>query len=94
MNKLTVVISQSPGNELQRHALEEKILTALLTERDVSVAVVSHLYNLRDDDSGLVFLRSASGPLVVMSWLYPRAIHWTLHLLGIQGQPRDTQLPR
>lgn len=94
MKKLTVVISQSQGKDPRKRDLEENILAALVGQPDVAVSVVPHLYDLSEDHTGTLFLRSITGPLLVLGWLYPRGIHWTLDRLGIKGQIGQTQLKR
>jgi len=94
MKKLTVVISQSPGKDPRKRELEENILAGLVGQPDVAVSVVPHLYDLSEDHTGTLFLRSITGPLLVLAWLYPRAIHWTLHRLGVKGQVGQTELKR
>jgi NAD-dependent dihydropyrimidine dehydrogenase PreA subunit len=85
MPKLTVVISQSQGKNPAKRRLEEEIAAALLFDPDVDVSLVPHLYDMHADHSGLLFLRGVSGPLVVMSWLYPRATRWVLDRQGVKG---------
>lgn len=83
---ITVVLSQTPSNDPRRHALQEELLAALLMEPGVEVGVVPHLYDLTEDHTGTLYLRSVSGPLVVLGWLYPRSAYWTLYRHGIRGK--------
>ena len=92
MSLLTVLIFQSPDGDLRRRALEEGILAALAQEPDIAVAVMPPLYDLADSDDALISLRALTGPLAAFAWLYPRAIHWTLHQRGIKGRFGQTQL--
>ncbi len=94
MKKLTVVISESPGKDPRKRELEANILAALVGQPDVAVSVVPHLYDLNEDHAGALFLRSINGPLLVLAWLYPRGIHWTLDRLGVKGRVGQTQLKR
>ncbi len=86
MPKLTVVVSQSQGKNPAKRRLEEEIAAALLFDPEIDVSLVPHLYDLHADHSGLLFLRGVSGPLVVLSWLYPRAARWTLDRQGVKGR--------
>ncbi|MEZ6065738.1 MAG: ferredoxin family protein [Planctomycetaceae bacterium] len=84
--KITVVISQSQGKNPQKRHLEEELAARLLMEPGIDVSVVPHLYDMAADHTGLLFLRSVSGPLVILGWLYPRALRWTLDRQGVRGQ--------
>ena len=90
--KTTVVISQSQGKNPVKRQLEEQIAAQLLMEPGVDVSLVPHLYDMQSDHTGLLFLRGVSGPLVVLGWLYPRGIRWTLDRQGIKGQEGVTLL--
>ena len=94
MKKLAVIIFRSPSQDPRKHEMEENILAALASEPDVAVAMAPHLYDLRETDAAVASLRSVTGPLLVLAWLYPRAIHWTLDRLDIKGQRGETQLRR
>lgn len=84
--KLTVVISQSQGkNPVKRH-LEEGLAAALLTEPNLDVSLVPHLYDLSSEHTGMLFLRSVGGDMVVLAWLYPRATRWILDRNGVKGR--------
>ncbi|MGC1273195.1 MAG: ferredoxin family protein [Planctomycetaceae bacterium] len=85
MPKLTVVISQSQGKNPAKRRLEEEIAAALLFDPEVEISLVPHLYDMQADHSGLLFLRGISGPLVVLSWLYPRGMRWILDRQGVKG---------
>src|SRR5215469_3484327 len=84
--KLTVVVSQGQSANPAKRKLEEDIITSLLFERGVEVTVVPHLYDLAPDGTGMLCLQSIPGNMVVLSWLYPRAAHWTLDRNGIFGR--------
>ena len=94
MKRLAVIISRSPGQNPRKHEMEESILAALASEPDVAATMAPHLYDLREADAVVESLRSVTDPLLVLAWLYPRAIHWTLDRLGIRGQRGETQLRR
>ena len=90
--KLTVVISQAPGkNPVKRH-LEEEIATRLMLSGTAEVSVVPHLYDLTPDHTGMLWLKSLKGNLVVLGWLYPRAIRWVLDRNGVKGQVGESLL--
>ena len=90
--KITVVISQSPGkNPVKRH-LEEEIATQLILSGTAEVSIVPHLYDLTSDHTGMLWLKSLKGDLVVLGWLYPRAIRWVLDRNGVKGQVGESRL--
>ena len=70
--------------------MEEDILTALMAEPGIDVSLVPHLYDMGPGHSGMLFLKSVPGAMVVMGWLYERAIHWTLDRAGVRGQEGTT----
>lgn len=84
--KLTVVVSQGQSANPVKRKLEEDLVAALLFERGVEVTVIPHLYDLAPDGTGMLCLQSIAGDMVVLSWLYPRAAHWTLDRNGIRGR--------
>jgi NAD-dependent dihydropyrimidine dehydrogenase PreA subunit len=90
--KITVVISQSQGKNPAKQQLEEELAMALLLEGSVEVSLVPHLYDLSADHSGLLFLRSIPGDVIVLSWLYPRGSRWILDRQGIRGHEGVSQL--
>jgi NAD-dependent dihydropyrimidine dehydrogenase PreA subunit len=94
MSLLTVLLFQSPDRNPRRCALEEGILAALAQEPDITVAAMPPLYDLADSNAALASVRALTGPLAALAWLYPRAIHWTLHQRGVKGRFGETQLNR
>src|SRR5579863_2918738 len=83
--KVTVIISQSPGKNPVKRDLEETIAAALLLEPSVDVSLVPHLYDLTSDHSGMLFLKSVRGDMVLLSWLFPRAARWILDRNFVKG---------
>ena len=84
--KITVVISQAQGKNPAQRRLEEDLAARLIMEPGIDVSIVPNLYDMQADHTGLLFLRSVTGPLVVLGWLYTRAIRWTLDRQGVRGQ--------
>jgi Pyruvate/2-oxoacid:ferredoxin oxidoreductase delta subunit len=91
-SQVTVVICQAQGRHPVRRVLEEKITQSLLAEPGVHVTMVPHLYDMGQSHTGMEFLRSVPGTLVVLGWMYERAIRWTLDRAGIRGNPGETLL--
>lgn len=84
--KVTVVIAQAQGKNPTKRHLEEELAAQLLFDPEVDVSLVPHLYDLTADHTGMLFLKSIPGDMVVLSWLYPRAARWVLDRNGVKGQ--------
>ncbi|MDA1017402.1 MAG: ferredoxin family protein [Planctomycetota bacterium] len=90
--KLQVVICQHQGkNPVKRH-LEESIAAALIMDDGLDVSLVPHLYDMSHDHTGMLFLRSVPGDVVILSWLYPRSARWILDRAGVRGHEGVTML--
>src|SRR5579871_1556155 len=83
--KLTVVIAQSPGKNPAKRHVEETIAATLLLDPQVDVSLVPHLYDLTPDHSGMLFLKSVRGDMILLSWLFPRAARWILDRNAVKG---------
>ncbi len=90
--KVTVVISQGQSAHPEKRNLEEAIVGGLLMQRGVEVTVIPHLYDLAPNSTGMLCLEGIAGNMIVLSWLYPRAAHWTLDRNGIKGHFGPTML--
>lgn len=84
--KLHVVISQGQSLNPAKRGLEEELAARLIMEPGLDVSIVPHLYDMAADHTGLLHLRKLSGPVVVLSWLYPRAAQWILDRQGVRGR--------
>ncbi len=83
--KVTVVIAQSPGKNPVKRNVEETIAATLLLDPQVDVSLVPHLYDLTPDHSGMLFLKSVRGDMILLSWLFPRAARWILDRNAVKG---------
>ncbi|MGE5192230.1 MAG: ATP-binding protein [Deltaproteobacteria bacterium] len=90
--KVTVVISQSPGKNPVKRNVEETIAATLLLDPQVDVSLVPHLYDLTPDHTGMLFLKSVRGDMIVLSWLFPRAARWILDRNAVKGHEGVTLL--
>jgi NAD-dependent dihydropyrimidine dehydrogenase PreA subunit len=84
--KLTVVISQHQGKHPVKRQLEEELAMHWMLDSEVEVSIVPNLYDLAHDHTGMLFLKGIPGDIVVLGWLYPRAIRWTLDRANIKGK--------
>jgi NAD-dependent dihydropyrimidine dehydrogenase PreA subunit len=91
-NRITVVLSQTRSKNPGKRRLEEDIATALLLEPGIEFAVTPNVYDLSPGDTGLRYLSSVKGHLILLSWQYPRAAHWLLDRNGISGKQGVTLL--
>ncbi len=91
-NDLTVVISQGQSRSPEKRDLEQAVADAAASLPGVRVLKVPHLYDLAKDSETYKTLRSLDGDLVVLSWLFDRATHWTLDRHGVRGQPGEVLL--
>ncbi len=92
MQRIAVVVSQGQSHSPAKRQLEEELITRLMIEPGIDVMVIPHLYDLTPDGTGVLALQGISGPLVVLSWLYPRAARWLLDQNSVHGQEGDTLL--
>ena len=90
--RLTVVVSQGQSANPLKRKLEEDLVGRLLGEPGIELTVVPHLYDLAPNGTGMLCLQGIAGDLLVLSWLYPRAAHWTLDRHGICGRVGRTLL--
>jgi NAD-dependent dihydropyrimidine dehydrogenase PreA subunit len=89
---LTVVISQGQSRSPEKRELEKKIADSAANLAGVCVLKVPHLYDLPKDSETYKTLRTIAGDIVVMSWLFDRATHWTLDRHGVRGQVGEVLL--
>ncbi len=92
MNKLTVVLCEDRVARPAWPAIERAVADLLAARPDVDLAVLPHLYDLSPEGPGIGYLQAASGDLLVLAWLYPRATFWLLDANGIRGRMSPTLL--
>jgi hypothetical protein len=92
VEQLTIVISQGQSRSPEKRELEKSIAEAAAQLTGVRVLKVPHLYDLPKDSETYKTLRALSGDLIVLSWLFDRATHWTLDRNGIRGQVGEVLL--
>jgi NAD-dependent dihydropyrimidine dehydrogenase PreA subunit len=90
--RITVVLSQTRSKNPEKRRIEEEIATAMLLEPGIEFAVTPNVYDLSPGDTGLLYLNSVKGHLVLLSWQYPRAAHWLLDRNGVSGKEGITLL--
>jgi Pyruvate/2-oxoacid:ferredoxin oxidoreductase delta subunit len=90
--KLTVVLSQAQGKDPRKRAMEESLAAGLIMEPGLDVSIIPYLYDLDAAHTGRLFLESVSGDMVVLAWMFPRAVHWLLDRVGVKGQLGESTL--
>jgi hypothetical protein len=90
--RIAVVLSQSLTADAQRRSREEDLVTQLLLEHGVDVALVPYLENIDTGDTGALCLEGINGDMVLLSWLGPAEAQKALRRLGIGGRSGLTKL--
>ncbi len=90
--RISVVVSQGQSQNPAKRNLEEEIITQLMMESGIDVTVIPHLYDLKADSTGMLALKSLSGNMIVLSWLFERAAHWILDRNGVNGHVGHVEL--
>ncbi|MBM3998243.1 MAG: ferredoxin family protein [Planctomycetes bacterium] len=82
---MTAILALGPSRNPESRRLEQEILDRFSALDGIRVIAVPHLYDL--PAGGAVFgeLTRIEGDLVVMAWLYERAIRWTLDRHAVRG---------
>jgi NAD-dependent dihydropyrimidine dehydrogenase PreA subunit len=88
---IAVILSEPRPGAAEQQELVDFVSNALMSRRRIDLTMIPHLYDLEPDGPTMDFLREIEGPMVVVSWLYPRAAFWTLKTAGIAGRMGNTQ---
>lgn len=81
----TIILSCAAGNDESRRRYEESLLNMLQLCAHRRILVVPHLYYLRSDHPAVKRLGEIRAPVILLSWLFPRAARWTL--AALLGRP-------
>ncbi len=90
--RITLVVSQGQSRNPEKRELESSIAEQAAALPRFEVILVPHLYDATRDGPTFQKLREIDGPLIVVSWLYERALHWVLDRNGVRGQVGQVQL--
>ncbi len=88
---LAIVVSRGQSRNPEKRAVESALLALAEKYPQAVVVDLPHLYDLQAGSEALASLRALSCDLVVASWIFPRAAHWLLDRLGIDGQAAQTR---
>ena len=94
--RMAIILSQGQSqgqnhSSAKRH-LEENIAAGLASDPTCAVMLIPPLYDLPPGSPAFQMLRELPGDFVLLSWLYPRAAHWTLDRHHVRGQLIETPL--
>lgn len=84
--RISIVLSQAQSRHPEKRKLEEELVAELMGRPEFDLSLIPNLYDIHWEDSAFLTLEGISGPMVVLSWHYPRAAFWTLAQLGICGR--------
>ncbi len=83
---LTVVISRGRSPHPEKRRFEDELAAELARQTNLPVLVTPPLTDLGANGPVWARLRRTERDLVVLSWLFPRAMHWLLDRHGVAGQ--------
>lgn len=89
---ICVVISAGQSRNPEKRGLETAVAEGAAAIPGVNVLRIPHIYDLKKDGQTYDTLRSVEGEIVVVSWLFGRATHWTLDRNGVRGQFGEVEL--
>ncbi len=81
-----VVLSQGQSRNPEKRELEAAVIAFAGQMPGAEVLSIPHLYDLAADGESVTTLKNCEGPIVIMSWLFPRAAHWVLDRSDVRGQ--------
>ncbi len=77
----SIVLSRAARPDEVTVRYEQALLDMLQLYTHRPILIIPHLYHLRPDHPAVARLRQIDAPIVLLSWLYPRAARWTLAAL-------------
>ena len=89
---LHAIVSRGQSNNPKKRALEDQLIERLEGLPGVQPVITPNLYDLPLQSEGMDLLRQLEGDLVVFTWNFPRAAHWTLDRCGIRGAEGRVEL--
>ncbi len=90
--RMSVVLSQGQSNNPLKRQLEETIVAEMIMTAGVEMLVIPHLYDLSVEGTAVLALQGLSDDFILLSWLYPRAAHWTLDRFDVRGRMGETAM--
>jgi len=84
--KIAVLVARDRHGRPEQDNLLAGLIAALEHRSDLQLTVIPHLYDLASEGAAVRFLRSISGDMIVLAWLYPRSAFWVLRAHGVKGR--------
>lgn len=88
---IPVILCEPRDPDAKRAALGAQLLAALGDRPDIALTVVPHPTDLASDGPVAEFLRSLSGDVIVLAWMFTRTAYWLLRARGLEGRPGDVE---
>ncbi|MHB8902389.1 MAG: hypothetical protein ACYC6Y_26820 [Thermoguttaceae bacterium] len=82
---ISVILSEPRHGDARQQQVVDLLSGALSGRPSVDLTIVPHLYDLEPSGPTMEYLREIRGPMILISWLYPRAAFWTLRTGGVEG---------
>jgi NAD-dependent dihydropyrimidine dehydrogenase PreA subunit len=83
---LSIILCRDRNQRTEQEVLVAALTAAMERRPQCDVTVLPHLVDLAPNGPGMRLLRSISGPMVVLAWLYPQAAFWVLDANGVRGR--------
>jgi ferredoxin len=85
-DKIAVILSKDRTGRPDHGRLENDLLLALASRRNVDLTVLPHLYDLPADGPAVERIQQVADDVIVLAWLYPRSAFWVLDANGVRGR--------
>ncbi len=86
---ISVILSEPRPGDTRQQELVAFLSGALTGRKSIELTSIPHLYDLDPTGPTMEYVRGIRGPMIVISWLYPRAAYWTLRTGGVEGRLAD-----
>jgi NAD-dependent dihydropyrimidine dehydrogenase PreA subunit len=83
---LSIILCRDRAQRTDEGDLVAALTAAVRLRPGCDVTVLPHLVDLAPDGPAMRLLRSCTGPMIVLAWLYPRAAFWVLDANGVRGR--------
>ncbi len=85
-DRIPVILAKTRDARGDHARLQKQLIEGLSGRPGVELHVVGHLYDLTADGPGMRLLKSITGDMIVLAWLYPRSAFWVLDAGGVRGR--------
>lgn len=88
---ISLILCEPRDPDAKREAHGAELLAALRDRPDIALTVVPHPTDVAADGPVAQFLRSLSGDVIVLAWMFARTAYWLLRARGLEGRPGDVE---